>query len=121
MKISEMTNDQAADALVKMMPAVTNIINDKKSKELLQRLTVSEGMSNQEVLTIILPEVLGYCLKSHKEDTYAIIAALTMKPVSHIGKMNFIQTVKEVKDSIDKDLLDFFKSAGNSTENPGKS
>ena len=119
MKISAMTNDQAADAIIKITPAISNIFDDQNSQELIDKLSKAEGMTQQELFGKLLPEILAYCMKDHKQDVYAIVGALMCKPVSEVGKMNFIQTVKEIKNSIDDDLLGFFKSSGTQTEMPG--
>ena len=109
MKISEMTNDQAADAIVKITPAISNIFSDKNSSELIDKLSKAENMTHQELFGKLIPEVLAYCMKDHKKDVYAIVGALNCKPVAEVGKMNFVQTIKEVKDSIDEEFIGFFK------------
>ena len=59
-------------------------------------------------------------MKDHKGDLYEIISALSLKPVAKIGQMNFMATVKELRDSIDEDLIGFFRSSGNATATPGQ-
>lgn len=107
MKISEMTNDQAADALVKIAPAIENILKDEATKPLLEKLAGAQGMEPLQVVATILPEAVAFCMKEHKDDLYAVVAALTQK--TQVGKMNFLTTVKELKESIDEDLVGFFK------------
>lgn len=119
MKISEMTNDVAADALVKIAPAIENILKDENTKPLLDKLSNSEGMSPIQVVGTVLPQIVAFCMKDHKKDVYAVVAALTLKPVSAVGNMNFVATVKELKESIDEDFLSFFKSSGSSEEQTG--
>ena len=50
---------------------------------------------------------------------YEIVGALTEKPADEIGKMKFIWTLHELKESLDKDLIDFFKSSGTATQKAG--
>lgn len=116
MKISMMTNDQAVDAMVKMAQPISNLMEDKDTAELLKSIT-EEGREEGGVAFIgrILPKVVSFCMKNHKDDVYAIVSALLLKPVKEVGKMNFLETVKELKDSIDDDLIGFFKQSESST------
>lgn len=108
-RISEMTNDQAADALVKIAPAIENILKDEATKPMLEKLAGAQGMEPLKVVATILPEAVAFCMKEHKDDLYAVVAALTQKTKAQVGKMNFLTTVKELKESIDEDLVGFFK------------
>ena len=119
MKISEMTNDQAAEALVKIAPAVSVLLADKNTSKLLTKLQGAEGMEPAQIISTVLPELVAFCMKDHKKEVYAIVAALSMKSAGEVGKMNFIETVKIVKDSFDEDLLNFFRSSGDQTMKPG--
>ena len=120
MKISMMTNDQAADALVKMAQPMANLMEDKDTSALLETLSKSnpEG-GGFAYLGSVLPKIVSFCMKNHKADVYAIVGALTQKPASEVGKMNFLETVKELKESIDEDFIGFFKRSEPSTEKLG--
>lgn len=121
MKISMMTNDQAADALVKMAQPMANLMEDKETAELLETITKTDREGGGfAYLGSILPKVVSFCMKNHKADVFAIVGALTQKPTSAVGKMNFLETVKELKDSIDEDFIGFFKQSGHSTEKLGE-
>lgn len=109
MKISEMTNDQAADAMLKIAPAIENLLKDEATKPLLEKLAGAQGMDTTAIVATILPQAVAFCMKDHKDDLYAVVGALTMQPVGKVGKMNFVSTVKELKESLDEDFLSFFK------------
>ena len=117
MKISEMTNEQAADAMVKIAPAIQNLLNDENTKPMLEKLANAKGMDTVQIVATILPQAVAFCMKDHKDDLFAIVGALTMQPVSKVGKMNFVSTVKELRESFDEDFLGFFNSSGNQTKN----
>lgn len=116
MKISEMTTNQAADALVKVMEPVCNIIKDPDAVPMLQGLT---SISSMEGLTGALMKVVPYCLEKHRADAWKILSALTGKTVNKIEKQSILVTMADIRDSIDKDLIDFFKSSAGVTAPSG--
>lgn len=109
MKISEMTNDQAADAMIKLAEPISRIVEDEKTTELLREMQQGDNEGGIAFFGRILPKVVPYCMKEHRDDVYAVVAALTLKPISAVGNMNFVETIKELKESIDEDFLGFFK------------
>ena len=119
MKISEMTNDQAADAMIKMAQPMANLLNEEGMKALLEDIQNSDKENGVSFFAGILPKIVAFAMRDHKADVFAIVAALTQKPVSAVGKMNFMQTVKELKESIDEDFIGFFRQSGNATKAPG--
>ena len=120
MKISMMTNDQASEAMIRISAPMANILDDKNSKELIDSMADLARNSSTGAISALLPKFVSFCLKDHKSDLYEIIGALTFKPASHVGKMNFMETIKEMRESIDEDFIDFFKSSGNATATPGE-
>ena len=121
MKISMMTNDQAADAMIKMAQPISNLMEDKETAELLKTLT--EGTPEEGGIAYfgrVLPKVVSFCMKNHKADVFAIVAALTMKNVGEVGKMNFLETVKDLRESIDEDFIGFFRQSGEQMKTPGE-
>jgi hypothetical protein len=121
MKISEMTNDQACDCLIRMTPAVTSILDDKETVDAMLK-AYAEGRSKPlyQMIGDILPKFVPFCLKTHKRDLYEIIGALTFKSVKEVGNMNLLETMKVLKESVDEDLIGFFKSSGLATAEPGE-
>ena len=120
MKISMMTNDQAADALVKMAQPMANLMEDKETAELLETLTKTSSDGGAfAYLGTVLPKIVSFCMKNHKDDVFAIVGALTQKPTSVVGRMNFLETVKELKESIDEDFLGFLRQSEPMTEKLG--
>jgi len=119
MKISKMTTDQAADVLVRIADPATRIMSDDEVQELFQD-TVKDGVENQlkgwaRVITKLVP----FCLKKHKEDVYAVIAALEFKTPEEVGGWPFLTTVRVLKESFDRDLIDFFKSTADASTGGG--
>ena len=111
MKISEMTNDQATEALIRISEPFANICDNDEIVSMLTRYVTYGNLPKIKTIGKIMPELVTYALKEHKRDVYEIIAALQMKPVSEIGKMNFKETLDAIKNSYDEVLRDFFSSS----------
>ena len=119
MKISEMTNDQACDAIVRLTNPVANITDDPKLEPMLKELADNNGETGVSALKIVssmLPKFVPLLLKDHKNDLYEIISILSDKNKGEIGKMKLGETIAILKESIDEDLIGFFKSSSSVTE-----
>ena len=111
MKISEMNNEQAADALVKLAEPFGNICGDEEMLGLLEKMQNAKGKPVVLMIADILPTFVLYALQKHRADLYAIIGALTMKPVAEVARMNFKATVDTIRESYDDIIRDFFTSS----------
>ena len=111
MKISEMTNEQAADALIRLSVPFGNICDDEKMVGMIDEFNRMKNIPVIQTVGKIIPKVVTYALKEHKEDVYEIVGALTMKTMAQVAEMNFIETIKVFKDSYDEVLQGFFTSS----------
>lgn len=120
MKISEMTNDQACECLVRMTPAVTAILEDKETVDAMLK-AYADGRKKPlyQMIGDILPKIVPFCFQTHKKDLYEIVGALDFKPTKEVSGMNFLATLKVLKESVDEDLISFFRPSGNATAEPG--
>lgn len=110
MKISEMTNDQATEALIRISEPISNICDNEEFVSMLSQYAMYGKLPFIQAIGKILPKLVTFALRDHKQDIYEIIAALQMKPTSAIGNMNFKDTLKILQDSYDEILRDFFSS-----------
>lgn len=111
MKISEMTNDQAADVMVRIAEPFGVLCEDEALMDMINEYVAGQSKPFIQTIGKIIPKLVAYLLKSHKGDLYEIIGALAFKPKADVGKMNFVETVKFVQDSYDEVLLNFFSSS----------
>lgn len=110
MKISEMNNEQAADALIRLSVPFGNLCEDEKVVEIIKKF---QGISDQPMIQTmgrIIPELVTFAFKTHKDDLYEIVGALTNQTTDKVAKMNFVTTVNILKESYDDTLRDFFTS-----------
>lgn len=115
MKISQMTTDQAADVLVRITQPVANIIDDPEVEPLIKKIAESRNLPTTKILSTFLPPVTALALKKHKTDLYEVVGALGQIPANKVGKLPVIQVMNIIKESVDQDLIDFFKSFGGQT------
>ena len=111
MKISEMTNDQAAEALIRLSVPFGNICDDEKMVEIITKYTEAKKEPFIRAIGRILPDAIAYALKQHRTDLYEIVGALTGKTVSQVSKMKLMETVQVFKESYDEVLHGFFASS----------
>lgn len=111
MKISDMTNDQATEAMVRISAAFGFICEDE---EMLSVIDDLQNMGNTPLVKAIprvLPKFCSLAFRKHKDSLYEIIGALCQKSKKDVGKMNFKETIALVKESYDDILRDFFTSS----------
>lgn len=110
MKLSEMNSDQLSACLCKIAPALESIGMDEKFSDALKRIAdkdkdLKPAQQGAVMIGAFVPMLLG----DHKDDTFAVLAALSGKTVKEIREQNGMQTIKEVKEALsDRDLMDFF-------------
>jgi hypothetical protein len=111
MKISEMNNEQAIDMLVRISTPLGNICDDEQIADILKRYQELEEMPFINAIGKFLPEIVACAFKKHKDDLFEIIGALTLQKKEKAAKMNFVETLKIIREALnDEDLSDFFTS-----------
>ena len=111
MKISEMTNDQAADALIRLSVPFGNICEDEEAIKIIDEYNGMRKLPLVKAIGKLMPQISSYLLKAHKNDLYEIVGALTFQTKAAVAKMNFFDTIKVLKDSYDEVLQSFFTSS----------
>ena len=108
MKISDMTNDQATEAMIRLSGPFSNICNDEEALKLIDRVKDMEHTNVVTAIGKIIPDFVMFGLKKHRNDIYEIIGALTNTPISKVGSMNVKDTINELRNSYDDILASFF-------------
>lgn len=112
MKISEMSTDQAAEVLVRITQPAANIIDDPEVEPMIKQLADSKELPTMKIISTFIPKVVTLALKKHRNDLYEIVGALAQVDANKVGKMPVLQVMQIIKDSVDQDLIDFFRSFG---------
>lgn len=108
MRISELSTEELAPVLVDLTTPVSNIAMDedtiKQLRDVGSRKTVLEQTGS------FIRGIMPLLLKTHFEDTCAIIAILTGKKTEEVKKQKGLMTIADAIGVVDSDLMDFFKS-----------
>ena len=122
MKISEMTNDQATEAMLRLTGPFSSICEDEEMLTFLDTLNAmkSDDTPFIKVIGRVIPQFVTLALKKHRHDLYEIVGALTLTPIGKVGLMNFKETIDAVKESYDDILAGFFTSSAQAMKNRGK-
>ena len=111
MKISEMNNEQAADALARIAQPLGRLLDDEKVQEIVNKYNGAKELPGLQMVGRMLPDVIGYAMGAHKSDLFEIVGALTIQSTAKVAKMNFLDTVRIVRESLEDEVLrSFFTS-----------
>ena len=105
-----MTTDQAADALVRIAEPAANIMHDEDTLGVLEKLATSNDKAPLKFIADNIVPVATVLLKTHRSDVYEVIAALSGKKIAEIGKQKLTETITDIKECWDGELMDFFAS-----------
>lgn len=111
MKISEMNNEQATEAMIRLSVPFGNLCNDEKIVDMIKRYQNMGNVPTIQTIGRVLPEITMFAFKEHKDDLYEIVGALTQQTKEKVAKMNFVKTINVLKESYDDVLKDFFTSS----------
>ena len=117
MKLSEMSNDQAAEVMIRLSGPVGAICDDEEAVQMIDEYKKRYKMPLFYAVGKMIPMLVGYLLKKHKNELYEIIAILTGEKQENVGKMNLADTVKTLRESYDETLAVFFPSSGKAIRN----
>ena len=111
MKISQMSMKEAAKCFCRIAKPIETIGNDKEVSVYLKGLGKQKGETMVAVICGAIGKVVPVLLDRHYEETAEILSALTGKSKEEIDGQALIVTLKDAKESIDKELIDFFTSS----------
>lgn len=111
MKISEMSTVQAAKCLCRIAEPVGRIGADEKITAYLKTLSGQKGKPLIAVLTGAMSYLMPVLLDTHYDDVAEVLSAMTGKSREEIDKQKLIVTMRDAKECIDQDLIDFFTSS----------
>lgn len=112
MKLSEMTNDQAAEVMIRLADPVGAICDDEEAVQMIEEYKKRYRMPLFYAVGKMIPTLVGYLLKKHKGELYEIISILSGEKQADVGNMNFAETIKVLRGSYDETLSVFFRSSG---------
>ena len=117
MKLTEMRGDEAARVLCDLIDPMTHLMQAQGFDAIITRLEQLAKMHPPAVVFYPLALVtIKPLLANHREDLFALAAALVGKNVEEVCAQPILKTVKEVQEAWSGELHDFFTSSA-ATEN----
>lgn len=108
MRISEMSTKQAAKCLCRIAEPVGKIGADERITGYLKAMDGQKGKTMLEVVADAVAALLPALLDAHYEDVAEVLSALTGKDREEIDTQSLIVTMRDARECVDKDLIDFF-------------
>lgn len=111
MKLSAMTIEQQVAAISDLCVPVGTLLEDRRVGEALSALSSKDGDTVGELIGRAVKNIIPLLLKDHLSELISIAAILTGKSAKEVKKGGIPGLIRDVKDSFDGELLDFFKSS----------
>lgn len=109
--------------MIRIAEPIGNLCDDEEAVKLIEKMvSEAKGKSNTPVYYVvwrIIPRLMAFFMKNHKDDVYEIISALSGIRAVDIGGMKLTETVKIVQDSYDDMLMIFFTSSAKAMNGGG--
>lgn len=119
MKLSELSNDQAAEIMIRLSGPLGAICDDEDAVKMVDEYKKRYRMPMFYSVGKLIPQLVGHLMKKHKSDLYEIISILTERKPDEVGQMNFAQTIQALRDSYDETLAVFMKSSASAIGSGG--
>lgn len=117
MKISDMTNDQIAETFIQLADPIGRLCDDEEALNLIDEYKAVNGKKPLfYIVGRIMPRLIAYLMKTHKNEVYEIVSVLSGEKLSAVGEMKFPETVRIIKESYDDMLSAFFTQSGGVTK-----
>lgn len=118
MKLSQLTTDQLAEALVRITPPLCRIARDSRVLAVLDALSFDhlDAQPPLRSLSLMGEKLIPLLLTDLADDLYAVFSVLTGKPADTLRAQSGLTTLRDLMDAWDKELLTFFTSAGSAAQ-----
>lgn len=100
-----MTTEKALDQMLKIAPHLASILDDTDASEIISAVRETKGSKPAgETMAKIIPLFAG----KHRENLYAIVAALNDLPVEEVMEQPINKTIKTLQTMIIHESIMFF-------------
>lgn len=117
MKLSEMSTGRAADVLVRITEPAAELMNDDKVWALWEKMGKMKNPNIKEQIVFIVQEIVPVLLADHRNALYTVLSIMTNKTIEAIDTQPIKDTIQDVKNSVDGELLSFFTPSEEQKQN----
>lgn len=111
MKLSEMNTDQMAKCMCELVEPAAEIMADEAVLKAIAGFANTKDQSFLQMIGSAATALVPLLLKTHYTALVTVLSAMTGKSVAVIRKQKGLQTIKDVRECLDQDLIDFFRSS----------
>ena len=108
MKLSEMSTDTAREVLCNLAVPLSALADNPAVDEFYAKYRAEEITPATAIKLIC--RLMPVLLRDNAAETYAVLSALTEKPVKAIQKQPIADTIRDAKSVFDREFFDFFRS-----------
>ena len=120
MKLSEMTNDQAAEVMIRLGGPLGAICDDEEALKMIDEYKKTYRTTPLfYAVGRLIPRLVTYFMKTHKQELYEIVSILSEKKLSEVNQMNFKETIGIIRGSWDEVADVFFPSSADAPTKGG--
>lgn len=111
MKLSDMNTRELKKALCAIAAPVGVIAESETFTQVMKRFSDMKkaNVTVGQMGAVFIRDVVPLLLETHEQETFAILSVLTGKTVDEIMEQNGMQTIQDIKESVDGTLVGFFK------------
>lgn len=120
MKLSEMTNDQATEVMLRLSGPFAEICDDEDAVAIVDEYKARYTKPFFYAIGKMIPALTKHLLFKHRDALYEIVSTLSGVPKAKVGGMKLTETVKVIEDSYDEVMETFFHSSGRRKPRQGK-
>lgn len=111
MKLSEMNTDQMAKCMCELVEPAAEIMADEAVLKAIASFANTKDQSFLQMIGSAATALVPLLLKTHYTALVTVLSAMTGKSAAVIRKQKGLQTIKDVRECLDQDLIDFFRSS----------
>lgn len=117
MKLSQIPTSRLADTLCQLTPPMCRIACDPKTLTALDDLSGRlSAMPPLQAAAAVMEHMVPLLLSDHREDFFAVLSILTEKPVDTLLEQSGADTLRDIRQVWDRELMVFFGSAGSAEQ-----
>ncbi len=113
MKLSQMKTEDALAKTCELINPIANIMEDTKCLDAMRKMAdkANKNKTNLQLGLDFIKIFVPVVLVDHKSDFFEILGILNGKDIEIIRDQTLVETIRDIKNSVDTELIEVFKSS----------